>query len=207
MNCSFFCFLSYWFVSHNLLLRICILELISSFHHTHSAVFLYYTEIGLKCGCMKMSMDVVVFDDAHDAHRASYVEKLPAVSRSNDNDHSSLICCSAQTAGFLCKYGRLLGSSALRLPFSCVTAITGPVYWPPLAAASICFLASRSSITFSELFEWMPLSLALSRSTSAAIFEAIRSSADGLGLDEAIEPFHSGRSAASLRLASLTREA
>ena len=62
-------------------------------------------------------------------------------------------------------------------------------------------------MTLRELLEWMPRSFALSRSTSAAILDAMRSSAEGLALDEVTEPFHSGRSAASLRLASETRDA
>ena len=196
MNCSFFCFLSYWFVSHNLLLRICILELISSFYHT--------------CVLTKCS------DDRFKIER-NFFFLMESIELAKAIKDFLQPCCmmvyysvggaALQTAGFLCKYGKLLGSSALRLPFSCVIAITGPVYCPPLAAAAIYFFASRSSITLSELFEWMPRSLALSRSTSAAIFEAIRSSAEGLTFEEATEPFHSGRSAASFCLASLTREA
>ena len=57
-----------------------------------------------------------------------------------------------------------------------------------------------------ELFEWIPRSLALSRSTSEAILVAMRSSAVGLFRSLVTDPFQSGLSSASLRFASLTRE-
>jgi len=78
--------------------------------------------------------------------------------------------------------------------------MTGPVYAPPLAAIAIYFLASFSSKTLIELFEWMPRSFALSRSTSEAILLAMRSSAFRR-FDEVTEPFHSGFSSASYLLA------
>ena len=53
-------------------------------------------------------MDVFV-DDAHNAHRARVVEKLPAVSRwrskddEGDTTNKLICCCCVQTAGFLCR--------------------------------------------------------------------------------------------------------
>ena len=109
-----------------------------------------------------------------------------------------------QTAGFLWRYGKLLGSAPPIAPFSIIRLTIGWGYSQPLASY-IWRFASFSKITLIDSLLCTPRSLALSLRTSEAILEAILSSAVSFFFEAVVVLSQSGFSIASFYLASATR--